>query len=129
LKEMLNYFRDSRNENKGLMKKYAKMFKETGNIEYEQLSNLYDTKQLPVKILGNSNFGALSAPNIFPWGDNNIGCRITCTGRQYLRLMVWHFCKYNFKPLVLDTDGVNFSMPDNYMDIKYVDKNGKEHVG
>lgn len=129
LKEMLNYFRDSRNENKNLSKKYGKLFKETGDPEHEKLSNLYDTKQLPVKILGNSNFGAISAPNIFNWGDNNVGCEITCTGRQYLRLMVWHFYKYDFRPLVLDTDGVNFSMPDGFENIKYIAKDGKEYSG
>ena len=103
LKEMLTYFRNSRNENKALSKKYAKMFEESGNPEHDMLAKLFDTKQLPVKILNNSQFGAISAPNIFNWGDNNIGCEITCTGRQYLRLMVWHFGKYGFKALVGDS--------------------------
>ena len=129
LKEMLTYFKDSRNENKALSKKYSKMFKESNDPKHEYYANLYDTKQLPIKILNNSNFGALSAPNIFPWGDNNIGCEITCTGRQYLRLMVYHFEKYGFKALVLDTDGVNFSIPDNHENIKYINKEGKEFSG
>lgn len=103
IKNMLAYFRDSRNENKALSKKYKKSYEETKNQEDLLLYELYDTKQLPIKILGNSGFGAISAPDIFNWGDNNIGEEITSTGRQYLRSMVHHFGKYGFKALVGDS--------------------------
>ncbi len=122
LKRMLTYFRDARIEFQQLCKKYE----QEGNME---LSSFYDIKQLPIKILTNSNFGALSAPDIFPWGDVNLGEQITCTGRQYLRSMVHHFMKYDFQPLVLDTDGCNFSIPDNVNEIFYTDKKGKKHQG
>ena len=64
-----------------------------------------------LKILNNGMFGSISAPNVFPWGDTNMGEKITCTGRQYLRHMIRFFYKRGFKPLVGDTDGFNFSIP------------------
>jgi DNA polymerase elongation subunit (family B) len=89
--------------------------------KHKALAGLYDKKQLPLKILANSWFGAYGAPYIFNWGDTNCAEETTCRGRQYLRLMVKYFSeKYNFKPLVGDTDGINFSFPDNINDIKYL---------
>lgn len=85
----------------------------------QDLSSMYDKKQLPIKILANSFFGSLGAPHVFPWGDIDCGEETTCRGRQYLRLMVNFFMKYNFRPLVMDTDGVNFAIPDNVDDITY----------
>lgn len=91
--------------------------------EHKALASLYDKKQLPLKILANSWFGAYGAPYIFNWGDTNCAEETTCRGRQYLRLMVRHFSeKYGFKPLVGDTDGFNFAFPDNIDDVKYVAK-------
>jgi DNA polymerase elongation subunit (family B) len=107
--------------------------------EHKRLSNLYDKKQLPLKILANSWFGSYGAPYIFNWGDTDSAEETTCRGRQSLRLMVRHFTeKHGFKPLVGDTDGFNFSFPDNIDDIKYLakgnhwktkDDGGKELVG
>jgi DNA polymerase elongation subunit (family B) len=91
--------------------------------EHKRLSNLYDKKQLPLKILANSWFGSYGAPYIFNWGDTDSAEETTCRGRQSLRLMVRHFTeKHGFKPLVGDTDGFNFAFPDNIDDIKYVAK-------
>lgn len=91
--------------------------------EHKRLSNLYDKKQLPLKILANSWFGSYGAPYIFNWGDTDSAEETTCRGRQSLRLMVKFFTeKYNFEPLVLDTDGCNFAFPDNVNEIKYVAK-------
>jgi DNA polymerase elongation subunit (family B) len=107
--------------------------------EHKRLSNLYDKKQLPLKILANSWFGSYGAPYIFNWGDTDSAEETTCRGRQSLRLMVRHFTeKHGFKPLVGDTDGFNFAFPDNVDDIKYLakgnhwktkDDGGKELVG
>jgi DNA polymerase elongation subunit (family B) len=91
--------------------------------EHKALANIYDKKQLPLKILANSWFGSYGAPYIFNWGDTNSAEETTCRGRQYLRLMVKFFNKkYGFKPLVLDTDGCNFSLPDDMSAIKYTAK-------
>ena len=89
--------------------------------ENKTLGSNYDKKQLPLKILANSFFGAYGAPYIFNWGDSDCAEETTCRGRQYLRLMVKFFkVKYNFKPLLLDTDGVNFIIPNNIDEVKYI---------
>lgn len=107
--------------------------------EHKRLSNLYDKKQLPLKILANSWFGSYGAPYIFNWGDTDSAEETTCRGRQYLRLMVRHFCeKHGFRALVGDTDGFNFAFPENINEIKYLAKGshwkttedaGKELIG
>jgi DNA polymerase elongation subunit (family B) len=91
--------------------------------DHKAMANLYDKKQLPLKILANSWFGSYGAPYIFNWGDTDSAEETTCRGRQYLRLMVKHFTEtHGFRALVGDTDGFNFSFPDNVNDIKYVAK-------
>jgi hypothetical protein len=108
--------------------------------EYEKTdkkkSLSYDRKQLPIKIFINSMFGALSAPQVFHWGDMYMGEQITCTGRQYLRMMIKFFMKRGYMPLVMDTDGVNFSKPEGCDDRIYIGKGnnwkvkeGKEYKG
>ena len=85
-----------------------------------KLASDYDKKQLPLKILANSWFGSYGAPYLFPWGDTDSAEETTCRGRQSLRLMVKHFNgKYNFTPLILDTDGCNFLIPNNINDVTY----------
>lgn len=81
-------------------------------------------------------FGALSAPQVFAWGDMYMGEQITCTGRQYLRQMIKFFMSRGYIPLVMDTDGVNFSSPEDAHTHKYIGrglnwkvKKGKEYTG
>ena len=105
MKGMLKYFRDTRIRYKQL----AEEFEKTD----PQKSASYSNKQLPIKIFINSMFGALSAPQVFAWGDMYMGEQITCTGRQYLRQMIKFFMSRGYIPLVMDTDGVNFSSPDD----------------
>ena len=116
---LLQYNYDNRNLYKKLKKDYAKQ----GDMEK---SSYYDKKQLPLKILNNGMFGSISAPNVFPWGDTNMGEMITCTGRQYLRHMIRFMRDKGFKALVGDTDGFNFSIPDGIDDLVYV-SNGRHH--
>jgi hypothetical protein len=100
-------------------------------------STSYDRKQLPIKIFINAFFGSLSAPHVFPWGDIDMGEQITCTGRQYLRQMLKFFSKKGYSPLVCDTDGMNFSLPDGGVDdrtyvgkgLNWLVKEGKEYSG
>ncbi len=106
MKGLLQYNYDYRNLYKELKNKYA--------LEGDRdKSEYYDKKQLPLKILNNGMFGSISAPHVFPWGDINEGEKITCTGRQYLRHMIRFFNHKGFKPLVGDTDGFNFSIPND----------------
>jgi DNA polymerase elongation subunit (family B) len=127
-KSMLKYFRNIRIKYKRLAGELAK----TNPVEAE----MYDRKQLPIKIFINAYFGSLSAPQVFPWGDMNMGETITCTGRQCLRMMIMFFMKKGYKPLVMDTDGVNFETPETINEHKYIGKGlnelveeGKEYVG
>lgn len=114
MKAMLKYFRDTRILYKNLAGEYEKTDKK------KSLS--YDRKQLPIKIFINSMFGALSAPQVFHWGDMYMGEQITCTGRQYLRMMIKFFMNRGYMPLVMDTDGVNFSKPEGCDDRIYIGK-------
>jgi DNA polymerase elongation subunit (family B) len=66
----------------------------------------------------------------------NKGETITCVGRQCLRMMIMFYIKKGYKPLVMDTDGVNFETPDNIEDTVYIGKGlnelveeGKEYRG
>jgi DNA polymerase elongation subunit (family B) len=83
------------------------------NIEYEktntELSEFYDRKQLPLKIFINAYFGSVSAPLVFLWGDMDNGEFTTCTGRQFLRMMIMWFMKKKYVPLVMDS--VEFDTP------------------
>jgi DNA polymerase elongation subunit (family B) len=115
MKGMLKYFRDTRIKYKNLASEYK-------NIDKKK-SESYGNKQLPIKIFINSLFGALSAPQVFHWGDMYMGEQITTTGRQYLRQMLYFFMKKGYAPLVCDTDGMNFSLPlGGVEDRKYVGK-------
>jgi DNA polymerase elongation subunit (family B) len=119
-KSMLKYFRNIRIKYKRLAGELAK----TNPVEAE----MYDRKQLPIKIFINAYFGSLSAPQVFPWGDMNMGETITCTGRQCLRMMIMFFMNKGYKPLVMDTDGVNFETPDDVENHIYIGKGNNELV-
>jgi len=128
MKGLLKYFRDTRI----LYKQLAEELSESD----PKKSKSYDRKQLPIKIFINSMFGALSAPQVYHWGDMYMGEQITCTGRQYLRQMIKFFMSRGYQPLVMDTDGVNFSAPDDVEERKYVGrglnwkvKEGREYTG
>jgi DNA polymerase elongation subunit (family B) len=120
MKSMLKYFRDTRIKYKNLTSEYKDIDK--------KLSETYGRKQLPIKIFINSMFGSLSAPQVFPWGDMNKGEEVTCTGRQYLRHMIRWFMDRGYEPLVLDTDGVNFSAPKDVESLTYTGKGNNELV-
>jgi hypothetical protein len=128
MKGMLRYFRDTRIKYKELAEEFYKTD--------PNKSASYSNKQLPIKIFINSMFGALSAPQVYAWGDMFMGEQITCTGRQYLRQMIRVFMTKGYVPLVMDTDGVNFSTPDDAKNRVYVGrglnwkvKEGQEYYG
>ena len=128
MKGMLTYFRNTRIKYKQL----AEEFYATDRKKSES----YGNKQLPIKVFINSMFGALSAPQVYAWGDMYMGEQITCTGRQYLRQMIKFFMSKGYVPLVMDTDGVNFSTPEDAKNRKYVGRGlnwkvklGKEYFG
>jgi DNA polymerase, archaea type len=127
-KSMLKYFRNIRIKYKHL----AGELKDSDPVAAE----MYDRKQLPIKIFINAYFGSLSAPHVFPWGEMDSGETITCIGRQCLRMMIMFYMKKGYKPLVMDTDGVNFETPESAKDTVYIGKGlnelvieGKEYHG
>jgi len=113
--KMLRFFHTTRTECKAEGKKAEK----EGNT---QLATMFDRKQLPIKILNNSQYGSLCAPNVFPWSEMDKGEEVTCRGRNYLRLMASYFTERRFIPILLDTDGINFSFANADTNYEYVGK-------
>lgn len=129
--DMLEYVLTTRETHKGLKKKAGKIvdkYEEEMNKgveltaaeieEYNKASNDYkieDNRQASVKKLGNSFFGSYGSNNgsVFPWKSVKCAERTTCTGRMALRLMISHFHKLGYEPIVGDTDGFNFKLPDS----------------
>ena len=70
---------------------------------WEAEASANDKKQLPLKILANSFFGSFGAPDIFPMGDIVCAEKTTCIGRMSLRLMISHFKKIGYEPIVGDS--------------------------
>ena len=133
LPAMLNYVLTQREKYKKLKKeggrnaeKLREEYKKTGDesllsqIQYwENVEMLNDRLQNPLKILGNSAFGSFGAENLFPLGSKECAERITCTGRQALRLMISWFMNIGYIPIVGDTDGFNFALPETF---RYTDE-------
>lgn len=121
----LEHVLTQREKYKGLKKKAGKKKEAATNEEdkrkyaYEESFN--DKKQLPLKILGNSFFGSYGAPDVFPWGSVKCAEHITCIGRMSLRLMISQFKKIGYEPIVGDTDGFNFALPDDSV-YRYTDE-------
>ena len=135
---MLEYVLTTREKHKGLKKaagkivdKYEKLINEGIELteeqkkEYDGASNTFkieDNRQMSVKKLGNSFFGSYGSNNgsVFPWKSLKCAERTTCTGRMALRLMISHFHKLDYEPIVGDTDGFNFKLPSHF---RYTDEN------
>jgi DNA polymerase elongation subunit (family B) len=109
LKRILTYLLGNRNK--------FKQLSSDETLSKEERS-FYKTKQLPLKILNNSLFGALGSGIAFNWGETMVSAHITCAGRLHLRKMIDYFVGYNFNPILAVTDGVNFAIPEiTYKDI------------
>jgi len=111
LKRILTYLLGTRNT--------FKVLSSDESLTKEERS-FYKTKQLPLKILNNSLFGALGSGVAFNWGETMVSSHITSAGRLHLRKMIKYFVEYNFTPILAVTDGVNFAIPN----IVYRDING-----
>ena len=136
----LEYVLLQREKYKGLMKKAGKL-KDKLETELENFSgteeekniikdnirkaaeekSANDKKQLPLKILGNSFFGSYGAPNVFPFGSLVCAERITCTGRMCLRLMISHFNKLGYEPIVGDSFTGDTPLFIKYYDTGFID--------
>ena len=130
--KFLNYFLTSREKFKSekkkadkIVEKYEKRINkgetltEDENLEYHvALANFakYDKLQNIRKVFCNSFFGAYGSNvgSVYPWKSIKCAERTTCTGRQSLRLMINHFAKLGYQPIV----GDSFT-PDTPLFIKY----------
>lgn len=127
IKKMLLYLTTTRNIYKKLANsselesEEIELFKEIDHEAYLKYINneltdrdraMFKVKQLPIKILNNSLFGALGADISFNWSDNRCAARITCTGRIHLRHAINFFEGYGCIALLAVTDGINFSYPE-----------------
>lgn len=124
---LLEYILTQREHYKELKAKYGKeieVLKEKENKTPEDELRIQDLKvnknkcellQLPLKILGNSYFGAAGSGKPFMWSDMITAEETTCIGRQMLRMMIYHFSnisrlnpqyntpEYNYAPIVGDS--------------------------
>lgn len=156
---MLLYVLTTRETHKGLKKKAEKIVeafdkqtsigKVLNNSEQDEYNlasknfKVEDNRQAVFKKLGNSFFGSYGSNNgsVFPWKSLKCAERTTCTGRMSLRLMIKHFHDLGYEPIVGDTDGFNFALPDDSK-FRYTDehpyigkglsretKDGKEYTG
>jgi len=129
IKKMLMYMTTTRNiykklaSGKPLKDEEVELLKEIDHDTYEKFTSgveftkaeraMYKVKQLPIKILNNSLFGALGSAFSFNWSDNICAARITCSGRLSLRQAISWFKDFGLEPLLAVTDGVNFGIPDS----------------
>jgi DNA polymerase elongation subunit (family B) len=118
---MLEYVLTQREHHKGLKKKADKereRLKKEIEVEtdenrkaqlreelkiQESIYAVEDARQNQLKTLANSYFGSAGSPNIFPWADLLAAEKTTCTGRQLLRLMIYHFKNLGYEPIVGDS--------------------------
>lgn len=132
-KGLLTFIVDNRDKYKFMVEDYTEKVKElkateqTPEVlqkieEYSKLASDFDKKQLPLKILANSFYGAYGASYIFPWGDTTCAEKITCMSRQNLRLMVKTFTEmWGFRALVGDSVTYDTPVYIKYKDNNYID--------
>lgn len=102
-----------------------KLTSEENDKYHEALANFakYDKLQNVRKIFCNSYFGSLSSNNgsVYPWKSLKCGERTTCTGRQALRLMISHFTKLGYEPIVGDSFTGDTPLFIKYNDSGWID--------
>lgn len=98
-----------------LAEQIAEYKKARGDFEFN------DKKQSQMKVFGNSFFGSYGAPNVFPWGSIKCAEQVTCIGRQCLRLMISHFTKLGYTPIVGDSVAYDTPLFIRYKKSGYID--------
>ena len=88
---------------------------------WEAEASANDKKQLPLKILANSFFGSFGAPDVFPMGDIVCAEKTTCIGRMSLRLMISHFKRIGYEPIVGDSVTEDTPLFVRYKDSNLID--------
>jgi DNA polymerase elongation subunit (family B) len=88
----------------------AKLEAELQKWESEYAVN--DKKQSQLKVLQNSYFGSSGNAKLFPMGVMDCAEKTTCIGRMSLRLMIHYFKSLGYTPIVGDTDGFDYAVPE-----------------
>ncbi|MDE5888829.1 MAG: hypothetical protein K2H20_02290, partial [Bacilli bacterium] len=88
---------------------------------YEMEAAKNDKLQLPLKITGNGFFGSYGSGSVFPHSDIECAEETTCIGRMCLRLMISHFNKLGYKPIVGDSFTGDTPLFIKYNDTNFID--------
>lgn len=125
LNRFLEFILTTRELYKGLKKQYGKQAEIELDADKKQRleaeAALADKKQSQVKVLANSYFGSSGSPSIWPWADDMAAEKTTCLGRMQLRLMISHFKKLGYKPIVGDSFTSDTPLFIKYNDTGYID--------
>lgn len=132
------YFKELKAEEGGKAKQLKKMLDAiTSQIEINKITNEIqkheaeaarnDKMQLPLKTTGNAFFGSYGSGSVFPHSDLTCAEETTCTGRMMLRLMISHFAKLGYEPIVGDSFTNDTPLfikyhKNNLIDIKQIDE-------
>ena len=115
---MLEYILTGREKYKGLKKQADKIIASLEEViknktytkeQFDEYNKAYadfslsDGKQAQFKCFGNSFFGSYGATDVFNHGSLKCAEQITCIGRQCLRLMISHFSRLGYIPIVGDS--------------------------
>lgn len=132
---LLEYILTQREHYKELKGYYGKLAKELSIIltneyseenekklkQYESEVSKNDKLQLPLKITGNGFFGSYGSGSVFPHSDIECAEMTTCIGRMCLRLMISHFTKIGYKPIVGDSFTGDTPLFIKYNDTNFID--------
>lgn len=100
--------------------RYKKIKNEAKAAGDKKRARYYDKKQLPLKILINSFYGMLGAPQVSPFSHILSARHITTSGRQHMRHLIHYFQPRGFKITYFHTDGANFVIPNGVDDYTYI---------
>lgn len=102
-----------------------KLTPEENNEYHKALADFakYDKLQNIRKVFCNSFFGAYGSNlgSVYPWKSVKCAERTTCTGRQALRLMISHFTKLGYEPIVGDSFTGDTPLFIKYNDSGWID--------
>lgn len=112
--DLYNILKDMSEDNEG----FLSIFNEREVHLAAKASN--DNQQGTFKKFGNSYFGSYGCPSVFPWASLIGAEKTTCCGRMLLRVMISHFSKLGYTPVVGDSvtgDTPLFIRKGNFIDI------------
>lgn len=133
------YFKDMKKKAGKEVERLAALIKEcTDAAEKARLEELkfkaaadykkYDGMQSQLKVLANSFFGSFGSGTPFPWSVIPCAEQTTATGRMCLRLMIGHFTKLGYTPIVGDSFTADTPLFIKYNDTGFIDIKPISHL-